>query len=98
MLPYMVLPLMAQPWRPTSQALKTKAGLREIVGHLSCSISFTSSAGYILMRGKGLPRQLICSDVACSSLRSSHAPLISGDILDTAVIGGDSVDGRTPWK
>ena len=52
---------------------------------------------YMLM-GKILLQQLVRPDVACHSLWSSHTTLVSGDILDTAVTGRDSVDGRTPRK
>src|SRR6266581_653741 len=52
---------------------------------------------YILL-GKALLQQLKRPNIACHSLWSSHPSLISGDILDTAVAGRDSVDGHTPWK
>src|SRR5690348_9745434 len=65
----------------------------------SCFAEFPASAtNGSSMTGKALLQQLVCPDVACHSLWSSHPSLVSGDILDTAVAGGDSVDGSTPRK
>ena len=47
---------------------------------------------------KDLPQQLIRPDIACHSLWSSHTPLVSEYILDTAVIKGYSVNSHTPRK
>ncbi len=43
-------------------------------------------------------QQLVCPDVACHSLWSSHTPLVSGDAVDMTGIGRDAMDGQTPWE
>jgi hypothetical protein len=48
--------------------------------------------------GRILLQQLVRPDITCRSLWSSYPSLVSGDILDTAVIGGDAIDGHTPRK
>src|SRR2546423_9490526 len=71
--------------------------MRTIMSHLSAYASFAFRADYMLM-GRFLLQQLVCPDVTRHSLWSSHPPLVSGDILETAGIGGDAVDGCAPRK
>src|SRR5439155_3365242 len=50
------------------------------------------------LQGRTLLHPLVRPDVTPHPLWSPHPPLVSGDILDTAVAEGNAIDGHTPRK
>ena len=66
------------------------------IGGLTHTLVSSPQKETLVMEGKSLLHQLVRPDITPHSLWSPHPSLISRDILDTAVTGGDAIDGRTP--